>query len=169
MERVILVADHTLRTSETPRPVKCASTLDDKRHGGTRWEADYSTRSPRFLPFETVLAQKTPDPEQTRTNLDPKGAPPSATRPRALTGHAPPLRAATSMTRGHLRGVRMPSRLVRAVIHYAFWATKRSAGKSPRFCISSNASRNESVDSAPWFSLTRSACSPSRQPPVEAS
>ena len=32
--------------------------------------------------------------------------------------------------------------------------------------ISSSASRKDSVDSAPWFSFTRSAWSPSRQPPV---
>ena len=33
-------------------------------------------------------------------------------------------------------------------------------------CISASESRNASVDSAPWFSLTRSTCSASRQPPV---
>ena len=37
------------------------------------------------------------------------------------------------------------------------------------FCarrISANESRNASVDSAPWFPLTRSTCKPSPQPPV---
>ena len=32
--------------------------------------------------------------------------------------------------------------------------------------ISASESRNASVDSAPWFWLTRSSCRPSRQPPV---
>src|SRR5436305_8473820 len=35
--------------------------------------------------------------------------------------------------------------------------------------ISTSAIRNAKVDSAPWFSFTRSGCSPSRQPPVEGS
>ena len=35
--------------------------------------------------------------------------------------------------------------------------------------ISRSAIRNESVDSAPWFSLARSGCRPSRQPPVTES
>src|SRR5450756_1700536 len=33
-------------------------------------------------------------------------------------------------------------------------------------CISASASRKASVDSEPWFWLTRSTCRPSRQPPV---
>src|SRR5581483_5045388 len=35
--------------------------------------------------------------------------------------------------------------------------------------ISVSASRNESVDSAPWFAFIVSGCNPSRQPPVVAS
>src|SRR5579871_2799971 len=44
------------------------------------------------------------------------------------------------------------------------FCSARSANRS-----SDKAMRNESVDSAPWFSLARSGWSPSRQPPVEAS
>ena len=33
-------------------------------------------------------------------------------------------------------------------------------------CISASDSRKASVDSAPWFALTRSTCKASRQPPV---
>src|SRR5271157_1027768 len=33
-------------------------------------------------------------------------------------------------------------------------------------CISASESRKASVDSAPWFPLTRSTCKASRQPPV---
>src|SRR6266700_891443 len=35
--------------------------------------------------------------------------------------------------------------------------------------ISRSAIRKDSVDSAPWFSLARSGCRPSRQPPVTES
>src|SRR6266536_4740123 len=35
--------------------------------------------------------------------------------------------------------------------------------------ISRSAIRNDRVDSAPWFSLARSGCRPSRQPPVTES
>src|SRR5208282_650893 len=37
---------------------------------------------------------------------------------------------------------------------------------SCRDCISRSAIKNDSVDSAPWFSLARSGCKPSRQSPV---
>jgi hypothetical protein len=36
-------------------------------------------------------------------------------------------------------------------------------------CCSASASKKASVDSAPWFWLTRSRCRPSRQPPVPGS
>ena len=47
-------------------------------------------------------------------------------------------------------------------------ATRRAARRSAAR-ISASAVRNESVDSAPWFSFRRSAWIPSRQPPVLAS
>src|ERR1700741_2667489 len=40
---------------------------------------------------------------------------------------------------------------------------------SCRDCISTSAIKNDRVDSAPWFSLARSGCRPSRQPPVAES
>src|SRR6202035_395295 len=43
------------------------------------------------------------------------------------------------------------------------------ASDSCRARISSSAIKNERVDSAPWFSLARSGCRPSRQPPVTES
>src|SRR5687768_17528485 len=48
----------------------------------------------------------------------------------------------------------------------SFVSTDPSASRRSAKRISQSAKRKESVDSAPWFSFTRSTWSPSRQPPV---
>ena len=74
--------------------------------------------------------------------------------------------------RQHMRAVRVQGDGASCYVDWLHWvigAVMTRCTPFGSFCrsrISASDRRNDSIDSAPWFWLLRSACSPSRQPPV---
>ena len=74
----------------------------------------------------------------------------------------------------HMRAVRVQNDGAAFYVDWLHWSDRGYQigswkGARAAFCIcriSVSDRRKASIDSAPWFSLLRSACSPSRQPPV---